>query len=99
MFVIYTIHQIRDLCNVFSEITLKLKQIFNITVCHRRDVYKRQVQSLISSGNISKLPKVGLYVALAVAYVILAGPGLYFFFKQRRLRRYYHCLLYTSSCV
>ena len=47
------------------------------------------VQSLISSGNISKLPKVGLYVALAVAYVILAGPGLYFFFKQRRLRRYY----------
>ena len=47
------------------------------------------VQGLINSGNINKLPKVGLYVTLAVAYVVLAGPGLYFFLKQRGMRRYY----------
>lgn len=47
------------------------------------------VQSLISSGNISRLPLVGAYVTLAVAYVVLAGPGLYFFLKHRNMRRYY----------
>ena len=31
----------------------------------------------------------GLYVTLAVAYVALAGPGLYFFWKQRGMRQYY----------
>ena len=40
-----------------------------------------EVQSLINTGNVNRLPKVGLYVTLAVAYVALAGPGLYFFLK------------------
>lgn len=47
------------------------------------------VQGLINTGNINNLPKVGLYVTLAVAYVALAGPGLYFFWKQRGMRQYY----------
>lgn len=47
------------------------------------------VQGLINTGNINRLPRVGLYVTLAVAYVVLAGPGLYFFLKQRDLRQYY----------
>lgn len=47
------------------------------------------VQGMVSSGNINKLPKVGLYVTLAVAYVALAGPGLYIFFKQRKIVQYY----------
>ena len=47
------------------------------------------VQSLINTGNLTKLPKVGLYVTLAVAYVVLAGPGLYFFMKHRGMLRYY----------
>lgn len=47
------------------------------------------VQSLINTGDINKLPKVGLYVTLAVAYIFLAGPGLYFFFKQRGMQQYY----------
>lgn len=47
------------------------------------------VQSLINTGNLNKLPKVGLYVTLAVAYVALAGPGLYFFMKHRKMLRYY----------
>ena len=28
-------------------------------------------------------------MTLAVAYVALAGPGLYFFWKQRGMRQYY----------
>lgn len=47
------------------------------------------VQSLINTGDINKLPQVGLYVILSVSYVVLAGPGLYFFMKQRSLQRYY----------
>ena len=47
------------------------------------------VQGLINTGNINNLPKVSLYVTLAVAYVALAGPGLYFFWKQRGMRQYY----------
>lgn len=47
------------------------------------------VQSLINTGNLNMLPKVGLYVTLAVAYVALAGPGLYFFMKHRGMLRYY----------
>ncbi len=47
------------------------------------------IQSLVNTGNIRRLPKIGLYVILAVAYVALAGPGLYFFLKQRKLREYY----------
>lgn len=47
------------------------------------------VQSLVNTGNIRKLPKIGFYVVLAVAYVALAGPGLYFFLKQRKLQEYY----------
>ena len=48
-----------------------------------------EVQSLINTGNVNRLPRVGLYVVLGTAYVALAGPGLYFFLKQRELRQYY----------
>lgn len=47
------------------------------------------VQSLINTGDINRLPKVGLYTMAALAYVALVGPGLYFFLKQRGMRRYY----------
>ncbi|MCB7319216.1 hypothetical protein [Lacrimispora sp. 210928-DFI.3.58] len=47
------------------------------------------VQGLINTGDVNKLPRVELYVILALAYVGLAGPGLYFFLKQRELSRYY----------
>lgn len=55
------------------------------------------VQGLITSGDISSLPKVGLYASLAVAYVILVGPGLYFFLKQRGLGLHYHMAVVILS--
>ena len=48
------------------------------------------VQNLINTGDVSRLPDVGLYTIVAAAYVILVGPGLYFFLKHRGLRRYYY---------
>lgn len=55
------------------------------------------VQGLITSGDISSLPKVGLYACLAIAYVILVGPGLYFFLKQRGLGIHYHAAVVILS--
>ncbi len=48
------------------------------------------VQGLITSGDIGSLPRVGLYACLAAAYVVLVGPGLYFFLKQRGMGLHYH---------
>lgn len=57
------------------------------------------VQGLISTGAITRLPQVGLYVTLAAAYVALAGPGLYFFLKQRELGRYYQASVAVLSVL
>lgn len=43
------------------------------------------IQSLVNTGNIRNLPKIGFYVTLAVAYVVLAGPGPLFLLKTEKL--------------
>lgn len=48
------------------------------------------VQNLINTGDVERLPDVGLYTIVAAAYVILVGPGLYFFLKHRGLGRHYY---------
>lgn len=48
-----------------------------------------QVQSLINSGAVDKLPNIPLYVIVIAGYILLAGPGLYLFLKHRNLGRYY----------
>lgn len=55
------------------------------------------VQSLINTGDINRLPRIGLYLVVSIAYVALVGPGLYFFLKQRGLRRYYHLSVITLA--
>lgn len=57
------------------------------------------VQNLINTGNVNKLPKVSLYVVLAIAYVALAGPGLYFFWKQRGMGQYYQPSVAVLSLI
>ena len=47
------------------------------------------IQTLINTGDINRLPQVGLYALAACAYVALAGPGIYFFLRQRKLTLYY----------
>lgn len=48
-----------------------------------------EVQGVMNSGAIDKLPQISLYVIVIFSYILLAGPGLYFFLKQRGLRRRY----------
>ena len=48
-----------------------------------------EVQSLINSGSVENLPAVSLYVIVIAGYILLAGPGLYFFLKHRQAGRFY----------
>lgn len=47
------------------------------------------VQSMINSGSADKLPNISLYAVVISSYILLAGPGLYFFLKHRDLRSCY----------
>ena len=47
------------------------------------------VQNAINTGNVEKLPNVGLYMLVTAVYIGLAGPGIYLFLKKREMRRYY----------
>ena len=47
------------------------------------------VQSLINTGDVDKLPNLGLYTAVVVIYLLLLGPVLYLFLKNREMQIYY----------
>jgi len=47
------------------------------------------VQSLINTGNVERLPKLLPYVIVISVYLVLLGPGLYLFLKNRELQIYY----------
>lgn len=47
------------------------------------------IKNMINTGNVDKLPEVPLYVMEIIIYILLVGPGLYIFLKQRDLREYY----------
>lgn len=57
------------------------------------------VQGAINTGNVEKLPRVGLYLAVTAAYIGLAGPGLYMFLKKRELRGYYGICVSVSAVI
>jgi len=57
------------------------------------------VQSLINTGNVEKLPNLPLYVAVVTIYLILLGPGIYFFLKNRELQIYYRRSVIFLSLV
>lgn len=45
--------------------------------------------NMINTGNVDRLPNIPLYVMEIIIYIILVGPGLYIFLRQRDLGRYY----------
>lgn len=47
------------------------------------------VQSLINTGDIDNLPNLPLYTTIVVIYLVLLGPGIYLFLKNRNLQIYY----------
>ncbi len=52
------------------------------------------IRNMINTGNVRRLPDLGLYVMEIVIYVFLAGVGVFIFLKQRELTG-----LYRSSVV
>jgi hypothetical protein len=55
------------------------------------------VQGMLNSGSVEKLPRISLYAITIFCYILLAGPGLYFFLKQRELRMHYGALTVLLS--
>lgn len=47
------------------------------------------VRDMLNTGNVRRLPNMGLYTMEIMIYVFLAGIGLYVFLKQRDLTEYY----------
>ncbi len=45
--------------------------------------------SLVNTGSTDRLPKVGSYAIVILAYVVIVGPGLYVFLKKRDMSRMY----------
>ncbi len=57
-----------------------------------------EVQSLINSGSVENLPQVAVYGIVIVGYILLAGPGLYFFLKHRQAGRIYgRCVMALAA--
>lgn len=47
------------------------------------------VQSLINTGDVDKLPNLTVYVIVILIYLLILGPGLYMFLKDRELQMHY----------
>lgn len=57
------------------------------------------VQNIINAGSVEKLPHIGFYAVVIISYILLVGPGLYFFLKQRNMRRYYRTSVVLLSLL
>lgn len=57
------------------------------------------VRDMINTGDVKRLPNLGLYTLEIVIYVFLAGVGIYVFLKQRDLTEYYRSGVIALSLV
>lgn len=57
------------------------------------------VRDMINTGNVKRLPNMGLYTMEVVIYVFLAGIGLYVFLKQHDLTEYYRSGVVVLSAL
>lgn len=57
------------------------------------------VRDMINTGNVRRLPNMGLYTMEIVIYVFLAGVGLYVYLKQMDLTDYYRSGVVALSLV
>lgn len=57
------------------------------------------VRDMINTGNVRRLPNLGLYTMEIIIYLLLAGVGLYVFLKQRDLTEYYRSGVVALSAV
>lgn len=57
------------------------------------------VRDMINTGNVRRLPNMGLYTMEIIIYLFLSGVGLYVFLKQRDLTEYYRSGVVALSVV
>lgn len=57
------------------------------------------VRDMINTGNVRRLPNMGLYTMEIIIYLFLSGVGLYVFLKQRDLTEYYRSGVVALSAV
>ncbi|MBE5970913.1 MAG: hypothetical protein E7246_00125 [Lachnoclostridium sp.] len=53
--------------------------------------------SLVNTGSADRLPNLGVYSLVIVAYIVLVGPGLYLFLKKKDMSRIYGTTVLASS--
>lgn len=54
---------------------------------------------MLNAGSVERLPRISLYAMEIIIYIILAGPVIYVFLKQRDLRRYYRTAIVLLSVI
>ena len=61
-----------------------------VQLCRQHLAGGRGIRALlVNTGNAGRLPKVAAYTVIVVVYLLLIGPGIYFYLKKRGIYRYY----------
>lgn len=89
-------YTIRILTDVLGEDTISQLYYYS---CYGKDEEYWNAQSLVNTGSADRLPNLKLYAAVAVLYILAAGPGLYYLLKKRDLSRYYGGAVVLASVV
>ncbi len=87
---------------LFSAILGKTRlENLSVTASERSLARYWNVQELMNLSDLRKVPKPLLYAVILAAYVLLIGPGLYFFMREREVLRMYRpgVLLVTALTI
>lgn len=87
---------------LFSAILGKTRlENLSVTASERSLARYWNVQELMNLSDLRKVPQPILYAVILAAYVLLIGPGLYFFMREREVLRMYRpgVLLVTAMTI
>lgn len=87
---------------LFSAILGKTRlENLSVTASERSLARYWNVQELMNLSDLRKVPQPILYAVILAAYVLLIGPGLYFFMREREVLRMYRpgVLLVTALTI
>ncbi len=77
---------VRMLTNVLGEDAISMLYYYS---SYGRDEDYWNAYSLVNTGSAERLPKLGMYAIVIMAYIVLVGPGLYLFLKKKDISRIY----------
>lgn len=65
----------------------KIQELASVTYGNSQEYWS--VQSMLNTGNVSRLPNIPLYALAVAVYLILVGPGLYLFLKRKNMQQHF----------